>query len=278
MGDIDTILKDAIVQVAGNEGLQKFTKTGYGTATHKIIHPDGSLDLPRLMNLMLGIFPEGQASAITDNVLSKYAEISNKAQTKEQATIEAESNIVASGLKYKDSYENDLAEYLESDESDMRDLINEARRIRMAMGRADTAKAAMHAETTIPEPSRPTVSIVTPIVERAYETLDTELKTFVSGKNSYSSVEIMDFIRYLKDKGYQFQENNILEKVYTRLEERKNIERTSLMADIHSFLATRSWPGESEVSAYIESKRSEGIICDTAEIKRMILIEMIRRN
>jgi len=88
----------------------------------------------------------------------------------------------------------------------------------------------------------------------------------------------MDFIRYLKDKGYHFQESSVLESVYTWVEERKSRERAALLADIQSFLDRMPWPTESEVSAYIDHKKSEGIMCESSEIKRMILVEMIRKH
>jgi hypothetical protein len=130
----------------------------------------------------------------------------------------------------------------------------------------------------------PKVSIVKPMkpepVRRALtrEELDAEIGRFADAASAYTSVDIMDFIRYLKDKGYQFQENSVLENVYTLLEERKSRERAVLMADIQTFLDSMPWPAESEVSAYIERKKYEGIICEASEIKRMILVEMIRKH
>ena len=114
--------------------------------------------------------------------------------------------------------------------------------------------------------------------ELGKETLESEIQTFVEDRKAYSSVDIMDFIRYLKDKGYHFQENSVLESVYTWVEERKSRERALLLTDIQSFLNRMPWPTESEVSAYIDQKKSEGIMCESSEIKRMILVEMIRKH
>ena len=50
------------------------------------------------------------------------------------------------------------------------------------------------------------------------------------------------------------------------------------MADIQGFLGRMPWPTESEVTAYIEQKKSEGIVYESAEIKRMILVEMIKKH
>jgi len=62
------------------------------------------------------------------------------------------------------------------------------------------------------------------------------------------------------------------------IEERKSRERAALMADIQGFLGRMPWPTESEVSVYIEQKKSEGIVYESAEIKRMILVEMIKKH
>jgi hypothetical protein len=301
MGEISTILQNAILYVAGNEGLVRFNKAGYDTGTQKIVHHDGSLDLPRLMNMLLDVFPEEQASAITDNVLAKYVELSGEEQKKAQAAVEdarveVEQPPVPTG---RSSYEDNLAKYLETDASDVRDLINEARRIRMAMGKPTTTPAMridqieaanpgpVHRESilrdtpstgfSIPQIRAPPASQAR-VVEMSQETLESEIAGFLGARRAYTSVDIMDFIRYLKDKGYHFQENSVLEKVYTWLEERKSRERAMLMTDIQSFLDRLPWPREDEVSAYIEQKKCDGIVCEPAEIKRMILVEMIRKH
>ncbi|HTY91961.1 MAG TPA: hypothetical protein VMC84_12365 [Methanocella sp.] len=341
MRDISTLLYNAIMYVAGNEGIAKFNKAGYGSSIGKLVHPDGSLDLPRLMNTMLDVFPEEQASAIVDNVLAKYVETAAEEKNKPQASVGAPEEI---GL----SYEDNLATYLETESSDVQDLINEARMIRMAMGKKAPPKATnggtmLHEEKVAVEtpkpataqeqslPDAPRVSIVNPIVqepvhalqapdppavapaqssvstpafeekvprinidrftantrpsiplptggELSQDVLEKEIGAFIGARKAYSSVDIMDFIRYLKDKGYHFQENSVLESVYTWVEERKSRERAALLADIQSFLDRMPWPTESEVSAYIDHKKSEGIMCESSEIKRMILVEMIRKH
>lgn len=305
MRDISTILQNAILYVAGNEGVARFNKAGYGSAARDILRSDGSLDLPRLMNIMLDVFPEEQASAIADNVLAKYVEIADAENKKaHEAADNAGAPKADGGMSYKES----LAKYLETEASDVQDLINEARMIRIAMGKASPSKGAVVLENTAP-PEQPKVSIVNPVlpgrahetkpegvsivtppaqerpairvpatIELSHETLESEIKGFIEARKAYTSVDIMDFIRYLKDKGYHFQENSVLESVYTWVEERKSRERAALLADIQSFLGRMSWPTENEVSAYIEQKKGEGIMYESAEIKRMILVEMIKKH
>ncbi len=294
MRDISTILQNAILFVAGNEGIARFNRAGHGNASREILRSDGSLDLPRLMNIMLDVFPEEQASAIADNVLAKYVETADE-EKNQVPIIEAPANKPKAEPESGVSYKDNLAKYLETEASDVQDLINEARLIRIAMGKSAPPKATV-AQAAAPQ--EPGVSIVHPVMpapetfenlkvpirpapaakDLGREALESEIAAFAEARKAYSSVDIMDFIRYLRDKGYHFQESSVLESVYTRIEERKSRERAALMADIQGFLGRMPWPTESEVSVYIEQKKSEGIVYEGAEIKRMILVEMIKKH
>ncbi|WP_174589691.1 hypothetical protein [Methanocella conradii] len=272
MGGFSTILQNAILYVAGSEGLEKFRKAGHEEEAKRMASSDGSLDLQMLMNALLDVFPEEQASAIADDVLARYVGMPPEGSKREY---------IENGGAQEDpgdaSYADSLAKYLETEASDVRGLINEARRIRIAMGKA--SQAALQAAT--PEPIVHVTHVPStpePRVEGLNEiTLDDEVKRFVDARRAPTSVDIMDFIRYLKDKGYSFQENVVLEKVYAGIEELKSRERAELRADIQAFLKGVPWPSEGEVSAYIERKKSEGVLCESAEIKRMILVEMIQK-
>ncbi len=296
MGDLGIILQNAILYVSGNEGLVKFTRAGHQTGTNKLVRPDGSLDLPLLMNMLLDVFPEEQASAITDDVLAKYMDAANE-RTRAETLEEKAMPEPVKAPEPEDGYENNLARYLETEASDVRDLIEEARKIRIAMGKSPPPKIDLSKEPALDdlmhyEPAKTTISLLSPKasivterpvstaapVELADDVLESEIDRFIGARKTYSSVDIIDFIRYLKDKGYLFQENTVLEKVYNWLDDRKNKERDFLMADIHNMLARTPWPTESEVSAYVEEKKGEGVMCEGSEIKRMILLEMIRKH
>lgn len=264
-----TILQNAILHAAGSEGLEKFRKAGHEEEAKRMASSDGSLDLQMLMNALLDVFPEEQASAIADDVLTRYVGMPPEGSKREY---------IENGAAHEDSgdvsYADSLAKYLETEASEVRGLISEARRIRIAMGKA--SQAALQAAT--PEPIHLThvPSTTEPHVLNEM-TLDDEVKRFVDARRAPTSVDIMDFIRYLKDKGYSFQENVVLEKVYAGIEELKRRERAELRADIQAFLKGVPWPSEGEVSAYIERKKREGVLCESAEIKRMILVEMIQK-
>ncbi|HTX44343.1 MAG TPA: hypothetical protein VMC61_06395, partial [Methanocella sp.] len=128
MGEIGTIFQNAILYVAGNEGIEKFSRAGYDTGTNKLMHPDGSLDLPQLMNMLLDVFPEEQASAIADTVLAKYVELASEEQKKAQVAVEGKKMEIEPAITEDEPYEDNLAKYLATDASDVRDLINEARK------------------------------------------------------------------------------------------------------------------------------------------------------
>ena len=310
MVDISIIIQNSILYIAGNEGLAKFNKAGHDPKIKKLIHSDGSLDLPALMDILLDVFPERQASEITDSIMAKYLDVAGDARTGPSAMPNAVSTPPTRAevppeparpeRDDKEVYEDNLAKYLETDASDVRDLINEARRIRTAMGKSPPPRISIPrvpAPEEYPEEARkpavappaveslksepikpPSVPVQQPGRELPQEVLDAEISSFIASRKSYNSIDIMDFIRYLKDKGYRFQENTVLETVYTWLEERKNRERSQLMADIQGFLAATPWPSENEVTAYIEKKLNDGTICEGDEIKRMILVEMIRKH
>lgn len=312
MSDIQVILQNSILYTAGAEGLARFNKAVEPGAVSGIVGPDGSLDLSRLMNMLLDVFREEQASSIMDNTLARYMEIANEEQAKEYASIE-EANALESQVtdgvggfvqddaqqeRYPDDAasaqvsqvsdqeykENDLAEYFSADAGEVRDLINEARRIRIAMGKPapkiskvpSFGKPINAAEEAHRPPPMDTIHKASRSMSLSNELLDQEVENYIT-KSSLTSIDAMDVMRYLKEKGYYFQENTVLEKVYSKIEEHKNKVRNWILHDIQVFLAGKAWPNENDVAAYITHIRELGIVYDEAEIRRMILIEMIRK-
>ncbi|HEY3421684.1 MAG TPA: hypothetical protein VGK13_00900 [Methanocellaceae archaeon] len=297
MSDIHVILQNSILYTAGIEGLARFNKAVDNGSVSSIVGSDGSLDLSRLMNMLLDVFHEEQASSIMDNTLARYMEIANEQQANEYAALEAGipeiakpagtsvsgENIQESSVASAQAYgEDELAEYFESDASEVRDMINEARRIRTAMGKS-TPKISRKINIPTPtaeEPRTPppmnTIRKASKSMSLSNETLDTEIDDIL-GQSALSSIDPMDVIRHLKEKGYYFQENTVLEKVYSRIEERKNKIRDWILHDIQIFLENKTWPNEEDVVSYVKHIKDIGIVYDESEIRRMILIEMIRK-
>ena len=161
-------------------------------------------------------------------------------------------------------------------------MINEARRIRMAMGKS-TPKISKKPDVPLQaaeEPRTPqpmdTIRKVSKSMSLSSEALETEIDDII-GKSALVTIDPMDVIRHLKEKGYYFQENTVLEKVYSKIEERKNKIRDWILHDIQLFLEDKTWPNEEDVVSYVKHIRDIGIVYDEAEIRRMILIEMIRK-
>jgi hypothetical protein len=297
MSDIQVILQNSILSRAGTEGLARFNKAVDADAVLGIVGPDGSLDLSRLMNMLLDVFHEDQASSIMDDTLARYMEIANEEQAKESFHLEENAPEihaaddaqqeraqapVAGDQEYK---EKDLAEYFSADAGEVRDLINEARRIRIAMGKpapklseAPSFVKPISAAEEAPRPApMDTIRKASLSASLSDELLNQEIEDYVS-KSSLAFIDTMDIMRYLKEKGYYFQENTVLEKVYSKIEERKNKVRNWILHDIQEFLADKAWPNENDVSTYIRHVHEAGVVYDEAEIRRMILSQMIRKS
>ncbi len=299
MSDIHVILQNSILYTAGIEGLARFNKAVDNGSISSIVGQDGSLDLSRLMNMLLDVFHEEQASSIMDNTLARYMEIANEQQAKVYAALEvavpvsakpaetdvsgesvSPGNVAVAGTQ---AYaEDEIAEYFDSDATEVRNMINEARRIRMAMGKS-TPKINKKPDVPLQaaeEPRTPqpmdTIRKVSKSMSLSSEALDTEIDDML-GKSALVTIDPMDVIRHLKEKGYYFQENTVLEKVYSKIEERKNKIRDWILHDIQLFLEDKTWPNEEDVVSYVKHIRDIGIVYDEAEIRRMILIEMIRK-
>ncbi len=301
MSDIHVILQNSILYTAGIEGLARFNKAVDTESISGIVGQDGSLDLSRLMNMLLDVFHEEQASSIMDNTLARYMEIANEQQAKLYADLEAaipesvepaeaevsEQIVAVEGgsvaVAGTQAYgEDEIAEYFDSDATEVRNLINEARRIRMAMGKSTPkinkkpeVPSQIAEEPRTPQPMD-TIRKASKSMSLSSEVLDTEIDDII-GNSALVSIDPMDVIRHLKEKGYYFQENTVLEKVYSKIEERKNKIRDWILHDIQIFLADKTWPNEEDVVSYVKHIRDIGIVYDEAEIRRMILIEMIRK-
>lgn len=305
MSDIQVILQNSILYTTGAQGLSRFSKATEKYDISHIVKEDGSLDVSRLMNLLLDVFPEEQASSIMDNVLNRYMEAENEEQAIEYASFEAvvdelpamvepqdDKNIAESVSPQNDlsdpgaqsGIEDDIATYFDKDAVEVRNIINEARRIRMAMGKLtpkagkpQSVEGKQMAEEAHSPPPMNTIHKASRSMSLSDELLAQEIDEYVGAQSSITSIDPMDVVRRLKEKGYHFQENTVLEKVYTRIEERKNKVRDWILHDIQIFLEEKVWPSELEVTSYIQHIREMGIAYEDAEIRRMILVEMIRK-
>ena len=313
------ILIDTISGHSGKEGVDRFMKKVSDQRIADTIKKDRSVELFKLMNLLLDIFPEDIASGIMDDTVLKYNEalkhITHKPglaalrQSRDQSAAnrpEAVQRIkVHKVTNGADTVKTDpvsvkYAQFFNTEVSEVQDMINEARRIRAAMGKlgpepappemnpvdAYRERQAVSEETPVtakinsPEiaEEKPALSEPAPIPILDDQHLDMEIMQFIRSHKSPSSIDILDFTRYLKEKGYSIQENTILEKVYITIEEQKSKARTKLVREIRIFLDSTAWPSESDVTSFIEELKQSDTIYDEAEIKQMILKEMMHNT
>lgn len=285
----EAILQDLIMLKAGPDGLEKYLAKMNGHAW--AIASDGSPDRFMLMNILLDVFSEDMASGIMDDAILKYKEKMTGMMSGDRVGPLYQASSVPEyphdsleGTETDNAMINEkLARYFNKDANEVRDLVNEARKIRTAMGKPDHSHQPVReqnhdagdnsiAHTAVSPPM--TTSVLGPAL--TLEDVDMETDRFINSHGIPSSIEIMDFTRYLKDKGYIFQDNTILEKIYTKVEERKSNIRAMIAQEIGKFLVEKPRPSEEDVSIFIEQLRKNGIKYDGYEIRQMIFIEMIR--
>ena len=116
---------------------------------------------------------------------------------------------------------------------------------------------------SVPEPVKsPAVAItIKPqaIAEPVSE-IDREIAQFAYGQTAYSSIDIIDFIRYLKDKGYSFEECIVLEKIYVKIEERKKEARSTIEKEVEGIFKGAQAPFEPEIIGLIEHLKETGLV------------------
>lgn len=257
MRDISTMIRNAVQSAARREGRAAARKADREP-----------LDLSRLVYPVPEAASGEKASAIEDRVL-------------------ASGPASGGGLAGARPGEEAPAAFADSEAGEVRDIIQEARRIRTAMGKAVPA-AGIQGEGREGQ-RRPRIDIdrftanTWPTTagsagaELSPGVLDGEMRAFFAARRTFSGRDVADFIRHLKDKGYRFRENSILESVDALAAEQRGRDAAALSADVRGFVDRCPWPAECDVSAYIEGKRREGVACAPSEIRRMILAEMARR-
>lgn len=224
--------------------------------------------------------------------------------------------------EYKEGSPEAFAQYINADPNNVRDIIIEARRLRVAMGKMSPGQAGISLEhTPVPEDgkgpwtekpaaaaeehavsiaaaetenARATekpativeVSASIPTIARAIDsqaapespaTIEDEVSQFVSIHSDCSSIDIIDFIRYLKGKGYSIQERIILEKIYVKIEDRKKEARTTVEKAVEKLINSTPDPSESQKKSFMQRLKDTGLICDEDEVKRMIRTAALRR-
>jgi hypothetical protein len=305
MSDVEEILRDSIQDKCGMGGLMKFNAlyTGGFETT------DGKPDLAGISAAVSGTFPADQASAIMDAISRKLEADGHPEKRHRVAHAESQHGEI---LEVPAAF----AKYFNADPNHVRDIVNEARRMRAAMGKATPTQWAPHSdkvivaaepekcapaeatiaekvaeignavsggtnarETATPQPVRPPV--VQPGLaahtEAPLSDLDREIREFAYVTKDCTSIDIMDFIRCLKDKGYSLQEYMVLEKIYVTIEERKREARFAIEKEIEGLIDATQAPGESEIRGLLRRLGEAGLVFEEEDVRRMIRSAVLRR-
>lgn len=316
MIDLDGILKSSIVSVAGQPGYDKFQKDR-GTCRGKLLNAVGEPDVHEIINMLLDVFPEDQAAAIADLVLTRFGEGKLADRPAPVKMPGSDQPAAAHSARSESTAKSNLARFSNTYTSEIEDVINEAISLRKSMGKPihniDQAVSANSGQTNgnalqavealvvehvpvskrplgdtsslpeLPQPENGDLSALSTSwslpeqSELSPERLSREIIEFLLRQDSLLSINSTEFSTYLKDKGYVFEEKKILEQLYAVLEQRKARVRAWVLQDIKIFLGEEKWPSEERVQIFIQKLKTDGIVYDDSEIKRMVIAEMMRK-
>lgn len=307
MNYIEEILCESIEDKCGLAGLMRFNAFytgGFETA-------DGRPDLAGISAAVKDAFPEDQAAAIVAAVTKKLEKDRKSGKKRPAAPAEGQEGPQL------------FAKYFNVDPNHVRDIINEARQLRAAMGKsmpsqwaphsdrvvvsqAPEAKAPVEAalakkvteikiaveeQATLPEAEKclpgkapvpadpPAAAALRPprIIAEPASAVDEEIRRFVYGRTAYTSIDNMDFIRYLKDKGYSLQDYIVLEKIYVTIEERKKEARFAIEQEIEGLIDAIQAPGESDIRGFLRRLCEAGLVFEEEDVRRRIRGAALRR-
>lgn len=318
MSDEISIIREAILGASGLGGVLRFNALYTGSFETE----GGRPDLPAIEEAITHAFPRDQAVIIMTAVTKKLGGSPGAIMAAAQRAQQAGTSATAAGSPagHEPEEESTFARYFNADPGHVRDIVNEARRLRLAMGKtivvspgqsaespADTGVAASNASAVIPvektmeravekpvaaqdittvelpvmsaplkKPDADILSMPRAIAEPVSE-IDREIEQFAYGRTTYSSIDILDFIRYLKDKGYSFEECIVLEKVYVKIEERKKEARSTIEKEVEGIFRSAQAPGEPDIIGLVRRLRETGLVFEEEDVRQMTRIAALRR-
>ncbi len=303
-----SVIRESVLGICGLGGVLKFNALyadGFETG-------DGMPDLSAIGEAIGRTFPPEQASAIMTALTMKLG-----------GSPHASGPAVTAAGSTKNGSQDEtsaFATYFSVDSSQVRDIVSEARRMRIAMGKpisvmpgqpaeapADTGftagrvvtEAAAEKRTenaaeilwtapgrktadrpAVPEPIKtPDIADMTEpvaIVEPVSE-IDREIAQFAYCQTAYTSIDIIDFIRYMKDKGYSFEESIVLEKIYVTIEERKKEARSTIEKEVEGIFNGAQAPSEPDICRLMGRLRENGLVFEEDDVRRLARIAALRR-
>jgi hypothetical protein len=306
MSDVIGVIREAILGTCGLGGVLKFNALYAGSFETK----DGGVDLPAINEAICKTFPPDQALAIMVAVTKKLGILPSLPVLSAAApAAESPQGNVTGGTV-------DLAKYFNADLNSVRDIVAEGRRMRLAMGKpmaalqgrpADDGVTAGKAVTeaaaekktekspeilwkapgmtitdrpAAPGPDKtpdPATLIKPQPVKEPVPEIDREIQQFAYRQTAYTSIDIIDFIRYMKDKGYSFEECIVLEKIYVKIEDRKKEARSAIEKEVEGIFDGAQAPAEPEISRLIGRLRENGLVFEEDDVRRLARVAALRR-
>jgi hypothetical protein len=316
MKNVDRILRDSILQVCGPQGATSFTSaypasfdTGNnspdlesisralaslfsGDAVTAILSDFGERleearrpgrdETGRAPQTLLDRLKQRGKAAVEESSIRKMQEESLKSISPEQIRMELAARLP--GTLGHDAAETragepagpvdeataSFAREVNADPRHVQDIVFEARRLRTVMGKEGLSAEADARDGKAGEAGAASAP-ATP------EPLDEEVARFVQDQSACSCIAIIDFIRYLKDKGYSIQERTVLEKIYVKIEERKKEAREAVKKEVETLIDGTSEPSEPQIASFIQRLGDTGLIYEEDDVRRMIRTAALRR-
>lgn len=300
MSDVEEILRESIEDHCGTGGLMRFNVLYTGSFDTA----DGRPDLATIGAAVSEAFPADQAAAIMAEVTKKLK--ASRQTAKIHAAARAETPAAGGQIAL-----TDYARRFTADTGHAWDIINEARRIRAAMGKPVPSCWSSCPGWTIPSPApegnapactmdavagrekapgagkpftgyapdawteagpQPASIKATPL-----SGLDHEIRQFVYGTTHCTSIDILEFIWYLKGKGYSLQEYIVLEKIYITIEERKKKSRFIIEKEIEGLIDPMQAHEEPDIQGLLRWLREAEHIFEEDDVRRMVRDAVLRR-
>jgi hypothetical protein len=313
MSSVEEILRKSIEDKCGMGGLMRFNALyagGFETT-------DGRPDLPGISTAVGNTFPADQAEAIVATVTKKLEPGGPQEMRRTIVHSETTGTESREALPVFTRYFNADPNHVQDIVSEARRLraamgktlmsewtlqqekaivnigpVEKAAAEKIQLDRIREIKIAIKAEAKTHETDRPLtekspVSPAGPVVARQpsggviaepLSAIDEEIRQFTYGRNACTSIDIIDFIRYLKDKGHSLQECIVLEKIYISIEERKKEARFAIEKEIEGLFDAIQAPGESDICGLLRRLREAGIVFEEEDVRRMVRDAVLRRG
>jgi hypothetical protein len=310
MSNVEEILRESIEDKSGLGGLMRFNAIFTGSFETA----DGTPDLPGISTAVNSAFPADQAAAILAAV-SRKLESGRKPRKGHAAVLletpeDAGRTVPQVFAKYFDVDPNNVRDIVKEARR-MRAAMGKsmpsqwaphADKAIMGEGRETDVPAEIalvekvtEIKTTVEEraktpdikrtwpekasPARPVAVAPRPprVKVEPLSPADEEIRQFVYGRTACTSIDIIDFIRYLKDKGYSLQEYIVLEKIYVTIEKRKKEARFAIENEIEGLIGTIQAPKEPDIRRLLRRLNEAGLVFEEEDVRRMVRRAVLRR-